>query len=42
LPIADMSWNDERADKGGFIQEATGWKPAILQPYLYLPALRGY
>jgi hypothetical protein len=39
LPVMDKRWNLERADKGGFIQEATGWKPAILQPYVYLPAL---
>jgi len=39
LPVADKLWNSERADKGGFIQEATGWKPAILQPYVYLPTL---
>ncbi len=39
LPVADKLWNSRRADKGGFIQQATGWKPAILQPYLYLPAL---
>jgi hypothetical protein len=39
LPVVDKLWNSKRADKGGFIQEATGWKPAILQPYIYLPAL---
>ncbi|MBD1906621.1 hypothetical protein NDI37_22515 [Funiculus sociatus GB2-A5] len=39
LPVADKLWNSKRADKGGFIQEATGWKPAVLQPYIYLPAL---
>jgi hypothetical protein len=39
LPVADKLWNSRRADKGGFIQQATGWKPAILQPYVYLPAL---
>ncbi len=39
LPVADKLWNKRRADKGGFIQEATGWKPSILQPYVYLPAL---
>jgi hypothetical protein len=39
LPVVDKLWNLKRADKGGFIQEATGWKPAILQPYVYLPAL---
>ena len=39
LPVVDKLWNSKRADKGGFIQEATGWKPAILQPYVYLPTL---
>lgn len=39
LQVADKLWNRRRADKGGFIQEATGWKPAILQPYVYLPSL---
>ncbi len=40
LPVIDKLWNTSRADKGGFIQEATGWKPSILQPYVYLPALK--
>ena len=39
LPVVDKLWNDGRADKGGFIQEATRWKPAVLQPFLYLPGL---
>jgi len=39
LPVVDKLWNPRRANKGGFIQQATGWKPAILQPYVYLPAL---
>ncbi len=39
LPVADKLWNSKRTDKGGFIQEATGWKPTILQPYVYLAAL---
>ena len=39
LPVVDKLWNRKRADKGGFIQEATGWKPAIFQPYVYLPSL---
>lgn len=39
LPVADKLWNRDRANKGGFIQEATRWKPAILQPYVYLPSL---
>ena len=39
LPVLDKRWNAKRADKGGFIQEATGWKPSILQPFVYLPGL---
>lgn len=39
LPVVDKLWNPGRADKGGFIQQATGWKPAVLQPYVYLAAL---
>ncbi len=39
LPVADKRWNKQRGDKGGFIQEATGWKPSILQPFVYLPTL---
>jgi hypothetical protein len=39
LPVLDKLWRRDRADKGGFIQEATGWKPAAYQPYLFLPAL---
>lgn len=32
LPVLDRGWNAAVADKGGFIQEATGWKPSPLQP----------
>lgn len=40
LPVADKRWTTRRpSDKGGFIQEATGWKPNILQPTVYLPSL---
>lgn len=39
LPVRDFGWNSKRCDKGGFIQEATGWKPGILQPFVYLPSL---
>ena len=39
LPVADKLWNKRHADGGGFIQEATGWKPSILQPHVYLSAL---
>jgi hypothetical protein len=39
LPVVDKLWRRGQCDKGGFIQEATGWKPAILQPFVYLPSL---
>lgn len=39
LPVRDKLWNSKHCDKGGFIQQATGWKPSILQPYVYLPIL---
>ncbi|WP_405392427.1 hypothetical protein OG596_34215 [Streptomyces sp. NBC_01102] len=32
LPVLDRGWNDTVGNKGGFIQEVTGWKPAPLQP----------
>jgi hypothetical protein len=31
VPVLDRGWNERRADKSGFIQEATGWKPSPLQ-----------
>jgi len=31
LPVIDRGWNAKRSDKGGFIQEVLGWKPAPLQ-----------
>lgn len=39
LPVIDKVWRNDNlpephAFKGGFIQEATGWKPAPLQPYV--------
>lgn len=34
VPVRDLAWNGRQADKGGFIQEATGWKPAPLQPFM--------
>lgn len=34
LPVIDKLWRSGRADKGGFIQEATGWKPSPLQPFV--------
>ena len=39
VPVIDKLWNSEKANKGGFIQQATGWKPSVLQPFVYLPAL---
>jgi hypothetical protein len=32
LPVMDRAWNATASNKGGFIQEATGWKPSPLQP----------
>ncbi len=38
LPVVDKLWRTARArgttTKGGFIQEATGWKPSPLQPFV--------
>ena len=39
LPVVDKLWNSKRSNKGGFIQEATGWKPSILQPHVFLEGL---
>jgi len=39
LPVVDKLWNATQSDKGGFIQEATGWKPGPYQSHLYLPTL---
>lgn len=39
LPVADKSWTTDRTTTGGFIQEATGWKPAPLQPLIHLPTM---
>lgn len=32
LRVLDRHWTPEKFSVGGFIQEATGWKPAPLQP----------
>jgi hypothetical protein len=32
VPVRDKGWNATAEDKGGFIQELLGWKPAPLQP----------
>lgn len=37
LPVTDLRWTPDQPDKGGFIQEATGWKPAYLQWSVYVP-----
>ena len=39
LPVVDKFWYAARRDRGGFIQEATGWKPGILQPFVTLGSL---
>jgi hypothetical protein len=31
LPVLNKGWNADRQDKGGFIQEVLGWKPAPFQ-----------
>lgn len=41
LPVRDKLWRPGRANKGGFLQEATGWKPTILQPTVHAPGLLG-
>lgn len=35
LPVRDKVWNRKRADKGGFIQELTGWKPSPFEPVFH-------
>ena len=42
LPVADLGWNAQQSDKGGFIQEATGWKPSIFQPFVQVDHLLGF
>jgi hypothetical protein len=50
LPVEDKLWHPggkgrtgrtvrERSDKGGFIQEATGWKPSPLQDLVHVGTL---
>ena len=38
LPVLDKLWRPGAADKGGFFQEVTGWKPAALQPVAWVGA----
>ena len=40
LPVTDKLWRPGRCDKGGFLQEATGWKPSVLQPSVPIDFLR--
>lgn len=44
LPIVDKVWRNDHlpelhTHKGGFIQEATGWKPSALQPFVNIDQL---
>lgn len=39
LPVIDKLWRPGTAAKGGFIQEATGFKPSAFQPTLDLRVL---
>jgi len=39
LPVVDKLWRPGRSDKGGFIQEVTGWKPSALQPVVHMPSV---
>ncbi|MFC4512244.1 hypothetical protein [Streptomyces ehimensis] len=32
LPVRDKLWHRGRCDKGGFIQQLTGWKPSPFEP----------
>lgn len=39
VPVADVRWTPDQSDKGGFVQEATGWKPSPLQPHVNVDTL---
>ncbi len=39
LPIPDAHWTPDQADRGGFVQEVTGWKPSSLQPFVNVELL---
>jgi hypothetical protein len=41
VPVVDSFWRADRADNGGFLQEATGWKPAALQPVVHVSQFNG-
>ena len=34
LPVMDRRWTAEHMEKGGFIQQATGWKPSPLHAFV--------
>lgn len=39
LPVQDKGWRVGKGDKGGFIQEVTGWTPSALQRSVHMPTL---
>lgn len=39
LPVRDKAWRKGRGDKGGFIQEVTGWKPSPMQAHVNIDLL---
>lgn len=39
LPVIGKGWNSLQRDKGGFVQEVTGWKPSPLQRSVHIPTL---
>lgn len=39
LPVANKLWREKSADKGGFIQEVSGWKPSAYQSHVNLRTL---
>lgn len=39
LAVIDRLWRPGRGDKGGFIQELTGWKPSPFQPFVNINTL---
>lgn len=39
LPVIDKLWHKGRLDKGGFIQQATGWKPSAFQTLVNVDTL---
>ena len=42
LPVPDGDYNHEMASKGGYIQEATGWKPSVFQALVLIDHLLGF